>query len=255
MIDAVDYDQRQHQTYQVGRELPAASRKLWADAFAARAPAARPLTCLDLGSGTGRFTPLLAEVFGGPVYGVEPFDRMREQAEAAPHTKAVRYLAGRAEAIPLPDETCDLALMFLSFHHVRDRPAAAGEIRRVLKPGGRLLIRSHFSDRMPEVHWHRWFPRARAVELKMFPTLAEVTDLFAAVGLQPLALDTLRERFTDSLAESARRLRTRAISTFEHLDEAEIEEGFRRMDAEIAAGPEGPTYGDCDLLVLGRGEG
>ncbi len=251
MIDAVDYDQRQHQTYQTGRELLAASRELWADAFAARAPAARPLTCLDLGSGTGRFTPLLAELFGGPVYGVEPFDRMREQAEAAPHPDTVRYLAGRAEAIPLPDASCDLVLMFLSFHHVRDRPAAVREIRRVLKPGGRVLIRSHFSDRMPEVHWHRWFPSARAVELKMFPALAEVTDLFATVGLQPLALDVLRERFTDTLAESARRLRTRAISTFEHLDEAEIDQGFRRMDAEIAAGPEGPTWGDCDLLVLG----
>lgn len=251
MIDAVDYDQTQHQTYQAGRELLAASRDLWAQAFAARAPAGRPLACLDLGSGTGRFTPLLAEVFGGPVYGVEPFDRMREQAEAAPHPGPVRYLAGRAEAIPLPDASCDLVLMFLSFHHVRDRPAAAREIRRVLRPGGRLLIRSHFSDRMPEVHWHRWFPSARAVELKMFPALAEVTELFATVGLQPLALDVLRERFTDTLAESARRLRTRAISTFEHLDETEIEEGFRRMDAEIAAGPEGPTYGDCDLLVLG----
>lgn len=251
MIDAVDYDQRQHAGYQAGRALPAASRDLWARAFAARAPANRPLACLDLGSGTGRFTPLLAEVFGGPVFGVEPSERMRARAEAERHPDAVRHLAGRAEAIPLPDESCDLALMFLSFHHVRDRPAAAHEIRRVLRPGGRLMIRSHFSDRMPEVHWHRWFPSARAVELKMFPTLAEVTDLFDGVGLKTLSLDVVRETFSDSLADSARRLRTRAISTFEHLDEAEIEEGFRRMDAEIAAGPDGPTHGDCDLLVLG----
>lgn len=251
MVRAVDYDQRQHEGYQAGRELPAASRDLWARAFAARAPAQRPLTCLDLGSGTGRFTPLLAEVFGGPVYGVEPFERMRAQAETAPHPEAVRYLAGCAEAIPLSDASCELVLMFLSFHHVRDRPAAAREIRRVLKSGGRLMIRSHFSDRMPEVHWHRWFPSARAVELEMFPTLAEVTDLFAAANLKPLALDVINETFANSLEESARRLRTRAISTFEHLDEAEIVEGFRRMDAEIAAGPDGPTHGDGDLLVLG----
>jgi ubiquinone/menaquinone biosynthesis C-methylase UbiE len=251
MVNAVDYDLRQHEGYQAGRELPAVSRDLWAEAFASGAPPLRPLTCLDLGSGTGRFTPLLAEVFGGPVFGVEPSARMRAQAEAAPHPASVHYLAGRAEAIPLPDASCDLVLMFLSFHHVQDRPTAAREIRRVLRPGGRLLIRSHFSDRMPEIHWHRWFPGARAVELKMFPTLAEVTTLFSSAGLKPLALDVVREIFTDSLEESARRLRTRAISTFEHLDEAEIVEGFRRMDAEIAAGPEGPTYGDCDLLVLG----
>ena len=251
MIDAVDYDQRQHENYQAGRALPPASRDLWARAFAARAPAVRPLACLDLGSGTGRFTPLLAEVFGGPVYGVEPFDRMRAQAEAVAHPENVRYLAGRAEAIPLRDASCDLVLMFLSFHHVQDRPAAAQEIRRVLRPNGRLLIRSHFADRMPEIHWHRWFPGARAIELKMFPALDEVTDLFAAVGLRTLALDVVRETFSGSLAESAERLRTRAISTFEHMDEAEIEAGFRRMDDEIAGGPEGPTQGDSDLLVLG----
>ena len=85
----------------------------------------------------------------------------------------------------------------------------------------------------------------------MFPALDEVTDLFAAVGLRTLALDVVRETFSGSLAESAERLRTRAISTFEHMDEAEIEAGFRRMDDEIAGGPEGPTQGDSDLLVLG----
>ena len=54
----------------------------WTAALAAYLPEERPLTILDLGSGTGRLTPGLADEFRGPVYGVEPSDRMREIGEA-----------------------------------------------------------------------------------------------------------------------------------------------------------------------------
>ena len=251
MLKPIDYDRQQHAGYAAGRLMPADSQAVWAQALARRAPDARPLTVLDLGSGTGRLTPLLAETFGGPVYGVEPFERMRAQAEAAPHPATVTYLPGRGEAIPLEDASCDLVLMFLSIHHVRDRPAAAQEIRRVLKPGGRLLIRSTFSDRMPRIEWHDWFEGAREAELKMFPTTAEVAAMFAPVGLKPLHLDVIRERYADSLAQQAERLKTRAISTFEHLEEAAIVEGFRRLDEAVARDLGGPIYDDGDLMTLG----
>jgi ubiquinone/menaquinone biosynthesis C-methylase UbiE len=210
------------------------------------------LTCLDLGSGTGRFTPLLAQLFEGTAIGVEPSEKMRAVAQAAPHPAAVEYRAGQAEQIPLPDGACDLALMFLSFHHVRDRAAAAREIARVLAADGRLLVRSVFSDRMPNIGWHRYFPRAREVELEMFPTSDEVQAVFAAQGLRTVALDTVRERFAPNLTEHAAKLRTRSISTFEHLTEAEIEEGFRRLDVAVAQDDGAPIEADCDLLVLER---
>ncbi len=252
MLKPVDYNQRQHQGYAAGRAMPDESRAIWAEALARRAPEARPLSVLDLGSGTGRLTPMLAETFGGPVWGVEPFDRMREQAEAADHPATVTYLAGRAEDIPLADVSCDLVVAFLSLHNVRDdRPAAAREIRRVLRPGGRVLIRSSFSDRLPLIDWHQWFEGAREAELKMFPTTGEVEAMFAAVGLERLALDVVRERYADSLAEQAERLKTRAISTFEYLDEAAIEAGFRKLDEAVARDPGGPVYGDGDLMTLG----
>jgi len=222
--------------------------------FGAFAPVSRPLSVLDLGSGVGRFTPALAEAFGGPVYGVEPSARMREAAEANAAHPAVTYLGGRAEAIPLPDQSCDLVLMYLSFHHVRDRAAAAREIVRVLRPGGRLLLRSVFSDRLHITHahgWHRFFTRAQEIERQMFPSLQEATDVFAAVGLKPIAFETIERAFAPSLAASAEMLRHRAISTFEHMTEEEIADGFRRLDAAVVAETEPqPVLGKEDLLVL-----
>ncbi|GIF48805.1 ubiquinone/menaquinone biosynthesis C-methylase UbiE [Asanoa ferruginea] len=248
----IDYDERQYAVYPAGRALSDDAAQLWASVFAQWAGALRPQAVLDLGSGTGRFTPMLAEIFGGPVCGVEPSQRMRQVAvETAAHPN-VRYLEGGAEAIPLPDRSCDLVLMFLVLHHVVDRQAAAAELRRVLRPGGRILLCGMFSDQLPDLLWHRYFPAAKRVEQQVFPTLAEVTELF---GMRVLGVERVTVPVAPSLAAYADRLRLRAISIFEHLTEEEIEQGFaaldRAVEAEVTARP---ATMDTDLLVLGVGD-
>ncbi|HEX3782388.1 MAG TPA: class I SAM-dependent methyltransferase [Pseudonocardiaceae bacterium] len=251
-MERIDYAGRQHTVYAAGRALSGDVLANWMGTFAGYAPAERPLPVLDLGSGTGRFTPALADTFGGPVFGVEPARSMRQIAERdAPHAQ-VRYLDGAAEEIPLPDNSCGLVLMFLSFHHFPDRQAAAAEIARVLAPNGRVLLRSMFADRMRNLRWHHFFPRAKEIEERIFPTVAEVTAVFAEAGLRRIALSAVPVRLADNLTEYADRLRLRAISTFEYLTEAETEQGFAALDAALAAETEPtPVDSTSDLLVLG----
>lgn len=253
MLAQVNYDHRQHAVYQQGRGMRPGSIAVWMDEFAVHSPTARPLAVLDLGSGTGRFTPALANTFGGPVYGVEPSDKMRAVATSEAAHPHVTYLAGSAEDIPLADKSCDAVLMFLSFHHVQQREAAAKEIARVLRPGGAVLIRSVFADRMPDLRWHNFFPRARDIEMQMFPTSDTVIRLFADVGLRPITLTAIEEEFAPDLATYAARIRLRAISTFEHLSDEEFADGVARMDAAVAAATERqPVTAASDLLVLVR---
>jgi len=161
----IDYDTEQYQDYARGRALTEQQLQAWISAFGAVLPERRPLAGLDVGSGTGRFTPALARAFG-PVTGVEPSVRMREIAQAQSQHPGVRYLAGSAEDIPVPPGSADYALMFLSWHHVQDKPRAARELARVLRPAGRLLLRGNFSDHHPRPWcWStspaalRWTPR------------------------------------------------------------------------------------------------
>jgi ubiquinone/menaquinone biosynthesis C-methylase UbiE len=251
MLNPVDYNKHQSKVYAKGRALAPEVLADWMSAFARHAPPGRPLSVLDLGSGTGRFTPGLAKTFGGPVYGVEPSSDMRRAALADAAHPAVTYLEGSANAIPLPDTSVDLVLLYLVWHHVPDRTAATAEIRRVLRPGGRVLIRSTFGDRLPESSWRDYFPRATELEAAIFPSTIEVEEEFAAAGLRRVVLDVVRVQAAEDYAAYAERLRMKAISIFEHLTEEEIEQGFARLDADVAAGRAAFRLAeDGDLLVL-----
>ena len=98
----VDYDKELYQDYARGRELREQQMQVWISAFEAVLPARRPLTGLDVGSGTGRFTPALARTFG-PVTGVEPSVRMRDIAQAqVPSRTGTKRRGGRAGIIAVP---------------------------------------------------------------------------------------------------------------------------------------------------------
>ena len=99
---------------------------------------------LDLGTGTGsvalRAAPLVAP--SGEVLAVDLSPEMllvaqqRAEAMSLPH---VQWREGRAEAIPAVDSAFDVVLASLSLMYAVDRAAAAREVARVLRPGGRLV--------------------------------------------------------------------------------------------------------------------
>ena len=251
-LKRVDYDQAQHAGYVKGRALPPEAIQRYMDAFAAHLPASRPLVGVDVGSGTGRFTPALADAFGGPIYGVEPAAKMREAAEAHAAHPRVCYLAGHAANIPLPNASADFVLMFLSFHHYPNREAAVREIGRVLKPGGRAILRSTFKERIPDHWWRSYFPRSQAIEEAIFPTVAEARLYFEERGFSTIAWETPVVPFEEDLDEAVRRLKLRAVSIFEHMTEAELDEGFTALDAALAAGTLQPKPTTGDYLVFAR---
>jgi SAM-dependent methyltransferase len=91
-------------------------------------------TAVDLGAGTGKFTPLLLAT-GAHVIAVEPVPAMR--ARLAEIAAAVEIRDGVAEALPLPDASADVIVCAQAFHWFATH-AALAEMRRVLKIGGRL---------------------------------------------------------------------------------------------------------------------
>lgn len=96
---------------------------------------------LDLGSGTGNVALELARA-GAVVSAVEPSPRLRKVAgeRAADAGVAIDVRAGEGAAIPLDDDSVDLIVSVFAVIFAPDPAAALAEMKRVLAPGGRILL-------------------------------------------------------------------------------------------------------------------
>ncbi len=101
---------------------------------------------LDVGCGTGDLTLELARRVGssGLVAGIDAAPEMvaRARQKAGRRHLAIDLRVEPVEQLSFADQTFDVVVSSLVFHHLPDRlkPQALSEIRRVLKPGGRLLL-------------------------------------------------------------------------------------------------------------------
>jgi ubiquinone/menaquinone biosynthesis C-methylase UbiE len=105
---------------------------------------------LELGCGSGvnfgHYRPPVTDVIA-----VEPEPTLRERAERAAQDAPVRVtvVAGQADHLPLDEESVDEAVSSLVLCSVPDQAAALAELRRVLRPGGRLHFYEHVVARNP----------------------------------------------------------------------------------------------------------
>ncbi len=97
------------------------------------------MTVVDVGMGTGLVSREILAITGEPnrLTGVDPSPGMMGQSTLPAE---VQCRMGRAEDIPVPDASADFVVMGYALRHIAEFSDACREFRRVLKPGGRLLV-------------------------------------------------------------------------------------------------------------------
>lgn len=97
---------------------------------------------LDIGSGTGVILPFVIAELGneGKIVALDFSAEMLGQAKAKNLPPIVEFAQADVHAIPLADDSVDLAICNSAFPHFRDKAGALNEIARVLKTSGRLVI-------------------------------------------------------------------------------------------------------------------
>jgi ubiquinone/menaquinone biosynthesis C-methylase UbiE len=115
---------------------------------------------LEIGGGTGTNLPYYREAVAELVV-TEPEEPMARRLEhrLREHRVATRVVRAPAEQLPLETGSFDCAVSTLVLCTVSDPARALGEVRRVLKPGGRLLFIEHVRSDDPGVA--RWQDRLR----------------------------------------------------------------------------------------------
>jgi ubiquinone/menaquinone biosynthesis C-methylase UbiE len=105
------------------------------DLIVAAVAAVRPLRILEVGCGWGELATRLARDTGADVSAVDLSPRMVELARAA----GVQAEEGDVQGLPFADGQFDVVVAAWMLYHVPNLELALSELRRVLRPGGRLV--------------------------------------------------------------------------------------------------------------------
>jgi ubiquinone/menaquinone biosynthesis C-methylase UbiE len=133
-----------------------------------------------VGCGTGYLLRRLAARApeAAELVGIDAAPAMIEVAKAATSDDRLRFPAGTAEQLRLPDGTFELVVSTTSFDHRADQRAGLAECARVMTPGGRLVLVDQFSALLLLTLLAGRRDKAR--------TKRRATRLLAAAGLRSL---------------------------------------------------------------------
>jgi SAM-dependent methyltransferase len=114
---------------------------------------------LEVGIGSGLNLPFYDPAKVEKLWGLEPAPEIRRMAERAAQGAPfpVEFIGLPGETIPLDDASVDTVVITYTLCTIPDAVAALGQMRRVLKPGGRLLFSEH--GRAPDAAVRRWQDR------------------------------------------------------------------------------------------------
>lgn len=114
---------------------------------------------LEIGVGSGLNLPFYGPVVG-EVLALEPSAGLVAMAREAPRPDLpVSFIDASAEAIPLDDKSVDTVVTTWTLCTIPDAAAALTEMRRVLRPGGKLLFVEHGLAPDRGVRWWQDTPR------------------------------------------------------------------------------------------------
>jgi ubiquinone/menaquinone biosynthesis C-methylase UbiE len=148
-----------------------------------------PARLLDVGCGTGVLAASLSSE-GYEVIGIDPSEGMLEVMRK--RFPAVESVQASGTEMPFEDGSFDIAVSVATMHHIADHQAvreALGEMARVVRPGGHVLIWDH-NPRNP--YWTRLMKRVPQDQgdERLIP-LAELLDGLRAGGADPVEVREL----------------------------------------------------------------
>ena len=115
--------------------------------------------------------------------------------------RAVRFINGDAQSLPFPDASADVMSIAFGIRNVQDIPTALKEFRRILRPGGRLVILEFSKPTNPLIRAVNDFYTG-----KIMPITATLIsgDKSGAYKYLPKSVDTFisRERMVQMMADA-----------------------------------------------------
>jgi SAM-dependent methyltransferase len=191
----------------------------------------------DVGGGTGNYALALKREGWEPVV----VDRSAEMLARAA-AKGLRTVEADAQQLPFDDESFDAATMISMLHHVEDRGAALAEARRILRPGGRLVLKGFTGEDAASLWIVDYFPSSRAWMEATHPPRAAILAELPGARLIEFEFKDMEDASLAALSADPQRVleaaESGATSYFERMQRdhaGELRAGLARLRADIAA--------------------
>src|SRR5438552_578544 len=213
----------------------------------------RPVTGLDIGCGTGRYSRLLRGLLpdGSLLAASDVSAAMVAELKAARdgHAPGVVPLRAAAEKLPLRAASLDLVTAFNCVHHF-DLGRFLAAVARVLRPDGQLFIFTRTPQQNARTIWGRYFPGFTEHEQRLHSETALRDAIRRTGGLTVVATQTFRH----PRSSTAERLRAQAegrhYSTFSLYTPEELRASIATFLARLPS-PEVSWVDEHLLVVVG----
>jgi SAM-dependent methyltransferase len=210
-----------------------------------------PVTGLDIGCGTGRYTRLLHGLLpdGSLLVAADVSAAMLAQLKAASggHAPGMAPLLSTAEELPLRTASLDLVTAFNCVHHF-DLARFLAAVARVLQPGGQLFIYTRTPQQNARTIWGRYFPGFTEHEQRLHSEAAIRDAVRRTDGLTMIATQTLQHPRTSTAERLAAQAQGHHYSTFSFYTPQELRAAIATFLARLP-GPE-VSWVDEHLLVI-----
>lgn len=248
----MDYDRTAiPEVYAQARRLPPDALAVWRDAIREMLPPRGAIRCvIDLGCGTGRFTPLLADVYRAAVVGVDPSSRMLAQRDASAEEAAHSVLA-HAEALPLRTAAADLVFLSMVYHHL-EASLAVAEISRVLRPSGHVILRNPTRETVDGYEYLQFFPEARALDVARMPARDDLLSTFAARGFDCAGHRIVMHPYAASYSEYVTKVSRRGLSSLAAISDEAFARGLAAFERHCRDAQDHPIYEPVEIFLFRR---
>jgi len=194
-------------------------------------------TLLDVGTGTGSFISILKETFNNTKFtGIDPDKASLVEAAKLHHDVQFRVMTG--EQLDFPDSSFYAASISMAMHHLPDVQQTFNEMKRVVKPGGWLIINELFSDNLnpaQEVHKNMHHFRSSIDRLNGIChnetfTRAEILEQVKKAGLE-VCKDFNQEK--DRVKPSAEEISKRKDQLIKMLNQIKDKPEYHKLKKQI----------------------